>query len=364
MNKDLIYALVYYLAVSSIIALYFERITLSNYELTKHNFLLLSLIVPFLILMQFAYDALQISNGSPTRSIIIKVLGILFVLSMSFGILFLLGKYGLPHLFSKTTLIVIAIMASFWVFTSTNLFKTTLLPFITYSWTVLREKISTTDGYKILGLITLFGVIYAFFHSKSIFRKLMFPKHKVLLDKPIYLQKSTTIGTTEHLNVKVNDEKTKGKEKNPLDIDHNYAYSMKFYLNPQGPNTRIAYNKDALIATMGNNPSIYYNTQQDVLTLEFNTSKNGDGTTHVVIPLRNNSKGDLMHYQKWNSLVLNVNDGAMDVFLNGKLIHTEQIIPFYNIQAIRVGETRGLEGGIKEVIFYDNPLVLTQIHML
>lgn len=360
---ELLYSFIYYLFVILIVALYFERIYISKYELNKHNFLILSLIIPFLILMQFAYDVLQVPTLNSKQSVIFKVIGVILALGISFGILFLIGKTALPWIFSKTTLLIISLLASLGFFFTTPLFKTYVMPSLIMVVTLLREtikRITINDLYSMLGFLLLFGVSITYFYRTTLIRTIAFPKHNVLLNNPVYLQKQTTLGTTEHLNLKVNNDKNANSS---LKIDHNYAYSFKFYLNPQGSNTRVAFNKDTLLINLGNNPTVFYNPQQTLLTLNFNTSIN-DGNTSVIIPLNDSKKGDLIFYQKWNSVTLNVNDGSMDIFLNGVLIHTEKIIPFYTIQPINVGEQRGLEGGIKDVLFYENPLSLTQIHML
>jgi hypothetical protein len=56
--------------------------------------------------------------------------------------------------------------------------------------------------------------------------------------------------------------------------------------------------------------------------------------------------------QRWNNLVLNFDKGNMDVFLNGELVGSEPgVAPFMSFENIRVGEAKGIVGGVCNVTY-------------
>jgi hypothetical protein len=67
-------------------------------------------------------------------------------------------------------------------------------------------------------------------------------------------------------------------------------------------------------------------------------------------------------YQKWNFIVLNYNDGVLDVFINNNLVGTKIIgAPYFNKDSIKIGEDDGINGGICNVIYYEYPLTKSKI---
>ena len=67
-------------------------------------------------------------------------------------------------------------------------------------------------------------------------------------------------------------------------------------------------------------------------------------------------------YQKWNFVVLNFNDGILDVFINNNLVGAKIIgAPYFQKDSIKIGEDDGINGGICNVIFYEYPLTKSKI---
>ena len=65
--------------------------------------------------------------------------------------------------------------------------------------------------------------------------------------------------------------------------------------------------------------------------------------------------------QKWNNLVINYVNGALDIFLDGKLVATiPNSIPLNPTDNLTTGD-EGLNGGICNIIFYDRRLTKKKI---
>lgn len=356
MTKLLIYFIVY-LFLLSILIIYFKDLSIRGINITKNNIIVFSLAIPFLLLMQWSFETLFDPTG--TKSIVLKTIKILFSLALIIVLLFFMIK-ELSSFITKTLLIALSII---------------LVGMVAYSIPRVRENIyirNTIRPNTILSLLnnkntfilfSLLGVFTLVLNYKNVVSYFLMPKHKVILKNPVYLQKEITIGTTEHINMKSISEterkKYKELEKNQLDINYNYAISASIYLNPQPLNTRISYNKFTKLFDFGMNPAMYFNTKTQELKLEFYVDDNTKN--EIIIKLHGKNK---LLYQKWNTFILNVKDGVLDLFINGTMIHHQQISNKYKIDKIIVGENRGINGGIKNVVFYNTPLKLYQIHYL
>jgi hypothetical protein len=82
--------------------------------------------------------------------------------------------------------------------------------------------------------------------------------------------------------------------------------------------------------------------------------------------MSNNSFYDVsLPSQKWNHIAVNYNRNRADVFINGKLERTfdmKGMIPEYNeLDTITVGDENGVEGAIRNVVYYHHPLSQDEI---
>jgi len=153
---------------------------------------------------------------------------------------------------------------------------------------------------------------------------------KQLLKGPRFLDEETTVGTMDILHP---------------DGKRNYEYSIScwFWITPQPPNTRRAYTKYTNIISFGDQPSVEYMGLDDVLRV---TYKKSEGRVATVYETSN------VPMQRWNNLVLNFDKGNMDVFLNGELVGSEPgVAPFMSFENIRVGEAKGIVGGVCNVTY-------------
>ena len=169
---------------------------------------------------------------------------------------------------------------------------------------------------------------------------------KRLLDKPVYLDVQRSLGTFEMLHVPHGSKKPKFR--------YSYALSAWFTLNPQPPNARAAFSRYTPILNYGGKPTVSYNMQTGTLRVR---SDAGEGPVTV-------AEVTGLALQTWNNIVINNDAGTMDVFLNGELIGSQPgISPFMRYEEVLAGETRGLEGGICNVVYHPEPMSQRRIRM-
>ena len=143
-----------------------------------------------------------------------------------------------------------------------------------------------------------------------------------------------------------------------------YTYSISgwFYLNPQPTNTRSAYTKYTNIMKYGNKVMVEYNGKLGSLRVsgEVASSKNGiDEKKNKIVEIYETKN---VLYQKWNNIVINYDNGYIDVFLNGDLVGSiSGVAPYMKFDNIIVGENKGLQGAICNVNYFDKPLLKSKI---
>lgn len=139
----------------------------------------------------------------------------------------------------------------------------------------------------------------------------------------------------------------------PYVKDYNYALSFWFYIDSTIDNGNDAYNKEVNIFSYGGKPKVTYNGKKRELSV-----KMLDGNDKFKTAFKTK---DLL-YQKWNFIVLNYNEGVLDVFINNNLVGTKIIgAPYFNKDSIIIGEDEGINGGICNVIYYEHPLTKSKI---
>ena len=142
--------------------------------------------------------------------------------------------------------------------------------------------------------------------------------------------------------------KTPDYTDNPL--KSNYSISLDIYLNPQDSNVSDAYNRDAVIFDFCKRPIVMYNNLSRELIFKMINKK---GNLEIIHKTKN------FMYQKWNSIVINLYDNKVDIFINKRLINSINNIPIYFkdannniINDIIVGENNGIHGSIRNIYYY------------
>jgi hypothetical protein len=231
-----------------------------------------------------------------------------------------------------------------------------------YNFTTKSQVILLTSEIGLLALyISLRGPISKALHRANIKPPSWFswfdsaPDYTLLQKNPVYLSTLKTIGTYENLaskQIRTTQEK----------YSYEYGISAQFTINPQPPSTSPGYRDFMSILDYGGKPSVQYRADKNLLRVVVDIKQPGSsGASKEVIIVE---KSNIL-LQRWNNLVINYNDGTMDVFLNGELIGSQSnIMPFMSYEIVSVGADNGIHGAVRDVRYYSKPLSLRQINNL
>jgi hypothetical protein len=142
--------------------------------------------------------------------------------------------------------------------------------------------------------------------------------------------------------------------------NYNYGVSAWFYIHPQPPTTNPNYDSDNYINLLqlgSPGPSMQYNPRTN--TMQFGLYGTPLELTAKDIPL-----------QTWNNVIINSDKGAVDIFINGKLIYTGHHVPTTNdpvpnaVHNVTVGQADGVRGEVCNVVLNTAPFTKPEIAWL
>lgn len=132
--------------------------------------------------------------------------------------------------------------------------------------------------------------------------------------------------------------------------DYQYGISFWIYIDSFPPNNRHMHSEYCSIFDYGGKPLIEYNYLTRSLVLSVKNKK--QNSRRVLY-----SEVDVLPIQKWNNIIINYHGGTLDLFVNDKLLSSSnEIVPYYTLDALTVGQENGLSAGINTMIYYDHPL--------
>ena len=150
---------------------------------------------------------------------------------------------------------------------------------------------------------------------------------------------------------------------------HNYRYGVSawIYIHPQPPTLNQKYSKDAInVFNFGGSlgPNVSYIPKTNVLNVKIaGTDVKNDIPPITGLPL-----------QTWNNVVINSDKGAIDIFINGKLIYTGTHISVIRagataINSVVIGqgtnkEPLGVQGEICNMVLNREPFTKSEIAWL
>lgn len=237
-----------------------------------------------------------------------------------------------------------------------------LIPcFFIYLADKTAEQLKMTNKKTWVYLLIEFGLIGLRFLIPFLYRllgNLLMPKHNTLLTKPVSLHHLTSLGIFENsIQKRDNNFAERGY------LNYNYAISFWIWIIPQPSSTSAAYNRSTSLVNLSDIVKINFNKNKiEILAASTESSENYPG-----------AKGDLIKvyeqkeiiYQKWNNFIINYNGSTLDIFINGELVSsTPNITPVINFQSATAGEENGIYGGIKNVVYYLNPLSKREINII
>ena len=297
-------------------------------------------VVTILTILAFVIAIIYIIKNIPSAGAFISFLiSSMILIGIIFGALFLIKEYFKNKdnkdnkIFKKINEILEKI---------TNIYVNYIKPTVTNEKKLIKE-----DKFKPFWNIFIveFILITSYFAIPHLFKLIMSHDGIKLLERPIYLNNEQQFPEGDDtLHTKFSDNNI-----------HNYHYSISawFNLNPQPPNTSKKNNKYTNILNYGNKPKISFNIATNSLRIE--TEIKNKELTEIYL-----SKN--IPYQRWNNIVVNYDGGYMDVFLNGNLVSSKSnIVPLMSYEKITIGEAGGLEGGIKNVTFFNRILTKGEI---
>ena len=374
------YGLLYAVIFAVIIIMYyaaFDPTALSSSTFTYAMMIIVPLIIVLYIVTPFS-----IKQGSGATMFIIGTVVTFFVALMYFYMKATPSTYELMNYIVIIILIAIAIIGLAIIFyilgnylksltgwTGFMVYFIFYLPclFIDFVKYIMNEFKMTANPIFVILIIELI-VVLLYFYLPAIVHSINKSTNKALLPGSAFLDIRQVVGSSE-----MNKMPKMIKNQNDLDdnlYNQNYAFSMWIYLNPQAPNyigyasesTIFSYNED----DFGGKPKItYFN---DMTKNNNSFGKTGIDQYCVYFSNRKNPVGQYkfsMPSQKWNNLVINFKSSQADLFVNGKLEYTymfgDNLPQFSAVDYATIGQDKGLDGAICNVVYYPKNLSLIEI---
>jgi hypothetical protein len=149
-------------------------------------------------------------------------------------------------------------------------------------------------------------------------------------------------------------------------FNYRYGVSAWIYIHPQPPNLNKVYRADAInVFNFGNlGPNVSYTPATNTLNVKI-TGQNDKAPK--IPPITN------LPLQAWNNVVINSDKGAIDIFINGKLVYTGTHIPEIKngttvVNSIVIGQgdakddnTFGVQGEICNMVLNREPFTKSEI---
>jgi hypothetical protein len=221
---------------------------------------------------------------------------------------------------------------------------------------LISEYNSTTMGNVIILLITI-GLFLIYIFLPKIQHLFNLQGGKELVSNPIYTNSFHSLANYEQLNGNDN-------------FDYQYSISFWVFIDSNAPNTNPSYNQYTSLLNYGGKPNVLYKADTNTLMITMDQKDLDKKSKNKLLEF--DDHGNRIIYtnknillQKWNNIVINFNGGTLDIFLNGELVKSSiEVIPYMQLDTLTVGSDGGVNGGICNVVYFKNPLSITNIYYI
>jgi len=232
--------------------------------------------------------------------------------------------------------------------------------FISFAKWIKEDYLKTSKNTLILLGIEALLLVFKFLIPAlySLFKKIMSPSENILLVDPVPLDRVTNLGlflTNEDVKLS-NTSKVDTSEKL---FNYDYAVTFWLWIFPQPKSVSDAYNKSSNLINISDIVKVIYNKN----TIEFwaSTTQQGENPNRLIKLYEFKA----LKYQTWNKIVINYQSGTLDLLINKTLVSsTPNITPLKNNNNAVVGETNGINGGIKKVSYFKSSLSQQDINLM
>jgi len=329
--------------------IYNKSIDINKNSLLKRSLLVLfGIIISSLIIFWIVYNLQHLSGKTSVVSFILNILLVLIFLTFIYkSVIVELPDKNINS--TKNNLINTIINLIFYIPCLFNGLFDNIAKFFV-------SEYHSTNFSSILMLCLAIIIIISYFIISSITYSVSTQGGKQLLNEPVYAYNQYTLSDYQQLN---------GSD-NP---NYQYAISFWVFIDAVAPNMSASYDKNTSLLNYGDKPNVLYNGKTNTLIITVN-QKNLEKYTDKLVDFDENHnriiyKNSNMLLQKWNNIIINYNGGILDVFLNGELVKSAmEVIPYFTLDNLTVGEKDGIKGGICNVIYFNKSLTATNIHFL
>jgi hypothetical protein len=323
----------------------------SKISLIKKTLLvLLGLSISGIIIAYIVYNIQNLSNKSNIPSFILSIILIVSILILIYKTFFV--KLPSPEMNrNKNSFFELIINVLFFIpCLFAGVFDTIMKMFIT-------EYNSNSLSTYIILLIVIILIILYFVVIPRVQNSFNRQGGKQLLEKPVNTNRLITLSSYRQLN---------GSDA----LDYKYAISFWVFIESLPPNMNPNYNKFTSILNYGGKPNILYKADTTTLMITMDQEQLAKkGTTKFI---EYDANGNRIIYtnknfllQKWNNIIVNYNGGTLDIFLNGELVKSSiEVIPYMKYDTLTIGSNGGIHGGVCNLIYFKNPLALTNIYYI
>ena len=222
--------------------------------------------------------------------------------------------------------------------------------------TLVSEYNSTTTGNILILIITL-GLLLLYIYLPTIHHNVNLQGGKQLVENPVYTNTMYSLANYIQLNEKER-------------FDYQYSISFWLFLDSNAPNTNPNYNQFTSIFNYGGKPNVLYKAKTNTLMITMEQKDLHAKSNNKLLEFDDNGNRIIytnknMLLQKWNNIIIQFNGGTLDIFLNGNLVKSSiEVIPYMSFDTLTIGSDGGVNGGICNVVYYKNPLTITNIYYI